>query len=35
VPTDEETVIVVSGGNIDPALLGRAIEFHDLKAANS
>jgi len=29
VPTDENTVIVVSGSNVEPALLDRAIKFHD------
>jgi threonine dehydratase len=29
VPTDEETVVVVTGGNIEPALLERAIAFND------
>lgn len=29
VPTDEDTVIVVSGGNIEPALLDKAIAFSD------
>ena len=29
VATDEETVIVVTGGNIEPALLERAIAFND------
>ena len=31
VPTDEDTVIVVTGGNIEPALLERAIDRYDTR----
>jgi len=31
VPTDEDTVIVVTGGNVDPALLDRAIDRYDTR----
>lgn len=31
VPTDEDTVIVITGGNIDPALLDRAIGRYDTR----
>jgi len=29
VPTDEDTVIVVTGGNLEPAMLERAIDRYD------
>ena len=31
VPTDEDTVIVVTGGNIEPSLLERAIDRYDTR----
>jgi threonine dehydratase len=31
VPTDEDTVLVISGGNIEPALLERAIDRYDTR----